>query len=294
MYKLTFDYPLSKAEEATEKLYIVDIYNVFYETPITITTTDYGYGYYENKDEKINFNIVVESENYAEAKKQKDIVENTLSLSDISITEIKNVEFNEDIEPIDLNNGWIIAPPDYTVEGKNKINFIPQGAFGTGLHETTQDCLRFILEEDFTNKTVLDIGTGSGILSIASAIKNAKKVTAIDIRDVNEEINLNASLNSLENIDVLVGNALDDEITLIDSYDYIFINIGGEETQMFMEFIDRHMKKGGKLLISGLVEWTFDFVINKVSKYGYTLIDKKQTNEWCTSILIKNSIIKNN
>ena len=290
MYKLTFDYPLSKAEEAAEKLYIVDIYNVFYEAPITITTTDYGYGYYENKDEKINFNIVVKSEIYDEAKKQKSIVESTLNLSNVSITEIKNVEFNENIEPIDLNNGWIIASPNYTLEGKNKINFIPQGAFGTGLHETTQDCLRFILEADFTSKTVLDIGTGSGILSIASGIKNAKKVTSIDIRDVKEEINLNASLNSLENIDVLVGNALDDEITLIDSYDYIFINIGGEETQMFMEFIDRHMKKGGKLLISGLVEWTFDLVINEVSKYGYTLIDKKQTNEWCTSILIKDSI----
>lgn len=87
-----------------------------------------------------------------------------------------------------------------------------------------------------------------------------------------------------------MGNALDDEITLADSYDYIFINIGGEETQMFMEFIDRHMKKDGKLLISGLVEWTFDLVITEVNKYGYTLVDKKQTNEWCTSILIKDSI----
>ena len=175
MYKLTFDYPLSKAEEAAEKLYIVDIYNVFYESPITITTTDYGYGYYENKNEKINFNIVVESEDYNEAKRQKDIVENTLNLSNISISEIENIEFNENIDPIDLNNGWIIASPDYIVEEKNKINFIPQGAFGTGLHETTQDCLRFILEEDFTNKTVLDIGTGSGILSIASAIKMLQK-----------------------------------------------------------------------------------------------------------------------
>lgn len=53
-------------------------------------------------------------------KKQKSIVESTLNLSNISITEIKNVKFNENIEPIDLNNGWIIASPDYTVEGKIK------------------------------------------------------------------------------------------------------------------------------------------------------------------------------
>ena len=59
---------------------------------------------------------------------------------------------------------------------------------------------------------------------------------------------------------------------------------------MFMKFIDSHIKKGGKLLISGLVEWTFDLVINEVSKYGYTLINKTQTNEWCTSMLIKSSI----
>ncbi|WP_010294932.1 50S ribosomal protein L11 methyltransferase [Clostridium senegalense] len=287
MFKLTFKFPLSKADEATEKLYIHDIYNVFYESPITITKTDYGYGYYENEDEFVDFNIVVESDDIEEAQNQKKVIMNTLNVNEIKIESINNVELNETLEPIDLNNGWVLCSPEYEVEGKNKINFIPQGAFGTGLHETTQDCLRYILDEDFKNKSVLDIGTGSGILSIATAIKKAETVIAVDIRDVNEEIQLNASLNELDNIDVYVGNILENEITFKDKFDYIIINIGGEETQMFMNFIDNHLKKGGTLLVSGLVEWTFDLVIDKIKDYGYTLISSCQTNEWCTALLTK-------
>ena len=76
--------------------------------------------------------------------------------------------------------------------------FTPQGAFGTGLHETTQDILKFIVEEDFEGKSLLDLGTGSGILSIAAGVKGASKIVAVDIRDVEDEVLLNASLNELK------------------------------------------------------------------------------------------------
>lgn len=287
MFKLTFKFPLSKADEATEELYVVDIYNVFYESPITITTTDYGYGYYENEDEFVDFNVVVESDDIKEAERQKKLIFKVLNVDEVHLEKLEQLELNDSLEPIDLNNGWILCSPEYDMENKNIIHFIPQGAFGTGLHETTQDCLRYILDEDFTNKSVLDIGTGSGILSIASGIKKAESITAVDIRDVNEEIQLNASLNDLDNIDVYVGDILEDEIKLKEIYDYIFINIGGEETQMFMNFIDCHLKTGGKLLVSGLVEWTFDLVIDKIKQFGYSLTTKTQTNEWCTAVLIK-------
>ena len=66
MYKLTFKYPLKDAETATEKLYIKDIYNVFYESPLTITTDDNGYGFYENIEELIDYNVIVESDDLNE------------------------------------------------------------------------------------------------------------------------------------------------------------------------------------------------------------------------------------
>ena len=287
MFKITFKVPLCKTDEITEKLYLIDIYNIYYESPVTITTTDYGYGYYENEDETVDFNIVVETDDINFVNSQKNLISKTLCIEDLNIEEIKNIELNETMEPIDLNNGWVICSPEYDANNKKTIKFIPQGAFGTGLHETTQDCLRYILEKDFENKTVLDIGTGSGILSIAAAIKNATSVASLDIRDVNEEINLNASLNDIDTIDIYVGNALEDDLGINTQFDFIFINIGGEETQMFMEFINSHIKSNGTLLVSGLVEWTFDLVIDKIKEYGFELTSKSQTNEWCTALLRK-------
>ncbi|MDW8801396.1 50S ribosomal protein L11 methyltransferase [Clostridium sp. A1-XYC3] len=287
MYQITVKYPVSKVDIAIEKLYLFDIYNVFYEAPIEVTTTEYGYGYYEKNNEIIDLKIVVETDNEEEVNRQLNIIKESLEVSEVTVTKIDIPSFETSFEPIDLNNDWIIAAPDYDAKDKSKINFIPQGAFGTGLHETTQDCLRFILEEDFNDKTVLDIGAGSGILSLAASIKGAKNVTALDIRDVKDEVEYNASLNGLNNIQVVVGDALNGEITLDKDFDCIFINIGGEELQGFMDFINSHLKEKGKLLISGLVEWSFYKVIDEVISYGYKVKDKKQSNEWCTALLDK-------
>lgn len=287
MYEIILKYKIEDVDKAIEKLQMVDIYNAFYEAPISITTTEYGYGYFEKKDEIVDLKIIVESDEKEELNRHLNIIKEHLKVDPIEVKKLENLNFETFFEPIDLNNGWLIADPSYNEEGKNKINFVSQGAFGTGLHETTQDCLRLILKENFKNKNVLDIGTGSGILSIAAAIKGSEKVTALDLRDVHEEVEFNASLNELDNIQVAVGDALVGEVKLDELYDYIFINIGGEETLMFIDFINSHIKENGSLLISGLVEWSYEDVLNKILKFGYKIEEKKQTNEWCTVLLSK-------
>ncbi|WP_300954788.1 50S ribosomal protein L11 methyltransferase, partial [uncultured Clostridium sp.] len=190
-----------------------------------------------------------------------------------------------DFPAIHIDDNYVIASPDEEFDGKTKINFISQGAFGTGLHETTQDILKLILNKlNLKEKSVLDIGTGSGILSIAASISGASNVTAVDIRDVYDEVMLNASLNNLSNVKAVVGNILDDETLVSENFDWIFINIGGEETKMFMKYIKEHLKNKGSILISGLVEWSFDEVKENVESYGFKLISKHQTNEWITAI----------
>lgn len=287
MYEIILKYKIEAVDSAIEKLQLADVYNVFYETPIAITTTEYGYGYYEKKNEIVDLKIIVESDEEEELNRHVDIIKEYLKVDPIEVKKLDNIKFETSFDPIDLNNGWLIADPSYNEEGKNKINFVSQGAFGTGLHETTQDCLILILNEDFKNKNVLDIGTGSGILSIAAAIKGSEKVTALDLRDVHEEVEFNASLNGLTNIRVAVGDALTGEVQFDELYDYIFINIGGEETLSFMDFINSHIKEDGMLLVSGLVEWSFENVLDKITKYGYKLEEKKQTNEWCSALLSK-------
>lgn len=283
MFIISYKLPYEKLDSTIEKLAINDVYNVFYENPLEITTDDYGYGYIEREDEEIVLKVAFEEEDGLEEFKEK--LKNILEMDYISVEE-NNYDYTiYDFPAINLDDKYVIASPDEEFEGKTKINFISQGAFGTGLHETTQDILKLILNDlNLKNKTVLDIGTGSGILSIAASISGAKSVVAVDIRDVEDEVMLNASLNNLTNIEAVVGNILEDKTLIKENFDWIFINIGGEETKMFMEYIKNHLNENGNLLVSGLVEWSFDEVKENVESYGFKLQSKHQTNEWVTAV----------
>mgnify|MGYP003158491706 FL=1 len=283
MFIISYKLPYEKLDSTIEKLAINDVYNVFYENPLEITTDDYGYGYIEREDEEIVLKVAFEEEDGLEEFKEK--LKNILEMDYISVEE-NNYDYTiYDFPAIHLDDKYVIASPDEEFEGKTKINFISQGAFGTGLHETTQDILKLILNDlNLKNKTVLDIGTGSGILSIAASISGAKSVVAVDIRDVEDEVMLNASLNNLTNIEAVVVNILEDKTLIKENFDWIFINIGGEETKMFMEYIKNHLNENGNLLVSGLVEWSFDEVKENVESYGFKLQSKHQTNEWVTAV----------
>ena len=227
MFIISYKLPYEKLDSTIELLAINDIYNVFYENPLEITTDNYGYGYLEKEDEEIILKVAFEGEKEG-LEDFKNTLKAILKMKYINVEENNYDYTTYDFPAIHLDEKYVIACPEEEFEGKTKINFISQGAFGTGLHETTQDILKLILNElDLRGKSVLDIGTGSGILSIASSIAGASEVVAVDIRDVEDEVMLNASLNNLSNIEVVVGDILEDTSLVNKNFDWIFINIGG-------------------------------------------------------------------
>lgn len=284
MFILSFKTNSSIVDDLIEMLQINDIYNSFYESPLEITTDNYGYGYEEKENEPVILKVAFEGE-----KENLDEFSSTVvSIINLPLENIEEINYDYaeyTLPAIHIDNKWVLAHPDEIIEDKTKINFISEGAFGTGIHETTQDILKVILNTlDLKGKTVLDIGTGSGILAIASSIAGASSVLAVDIRDVYDEVMQNATINNLNNVKVFVGDILADDSSISKLYDWIYINIGGEETKMFMPFIKKHLKSNGTLLVSGLVEWSFAEVCESIESFELKLDSKYQTNEWITAI----------
>lgn len=289
MFEISFPVKHSEIDSVLNKLIAIGLDSTYYDAPYEVTVDSNGYGFYEKENDFTELKVYPSEDNKEQCLNYIEEIKDSVNVEgEIKLTEIREDDWQQPFEPVDLNNGWIIAEPEAEVSfEKGKINFESQGSFGTGLHETTQDFLRYILDEDFSGLKVLDLGTGSGILSIAAALKNAEHVTALDIRDVTEEVMYNAVLNNITNIDVVINDVTSHESNVKENYDVVFINIGGDETLSCMDLINDVIKDDGKLFVSGLVEWSSDEIYKELNKMGYNLIKKTKTNEWVTMVLQK-------
>ncbi len=290
MFEISFPVKHSEIDSVLNKLITIGLDSTYYDAPYEVTVDSNGYGFFEKENEITELKVYPCENDEKTCLMHIEKIKELLGITDkIKFTEIREDNWQMPFEPVDLHNGWIIAEPSAHIEfEKGKINFESQGSFGTGLHETTQDFLRYILEENFSGLKVLDLGTGSGILAIAAAIRNAEHVTALDIRDVTEEVLYNAELNNIKNIDVVINDVTDGESKINDKYDVVFINIGGDETLSCMDLINSCIKDNGRLFVSGLVEWSSEHIYKEIEKQGYSLIKKTKTNEWVTMVLRKN------
>ncbi|MDU0323301.1 50S ribosomal protein L11 methyltransferase [Clostridium butyricum] len=289
MFEISFPVKHSEIDSVLNKLIAIGLDSTYYDAPYEVTVDSNGYGFYEKENDFTELKVYPSEDNKEQCLNYIEEIKDSVNVEgEIKLTEIREDDWQQPFEPVDLNNGWIIAEPEAEVSfEKGKINFESQGSFGTGLHETTQDFLRYILDEDFSGLKVLDLGTGSGILSIAAALKNAEHVTALDIRDVTEEVMYNAALNNITNIDIVINDVTSQESNVKENYDVVFINIGGDETLSCMDLINDVIKDYGKLFVSGLVEWSSDEIYKELNKMGYNLIKKTKTNEWVTMVLQK-------
>ena len=289
MFEISFPVKHGEIDNVLNKLISIGLESTYYDAPYEVTVDSNGYWFFEKENEFGDLKVYPDAETIEECNKYAEQIKKVLELKDnLIINELKEDNWQMPFEPGDLKNGWVIAEPGTDIDyEKGKISFESQGSFGTGLHETTQDLLRYILEEDFTGLKVLDLGTGSGILSIAAALKNAEHITALDIRDVTREVLYNAELNDIHNIDVVINDVTCEESKINDKFDIVFINIGGDETIASMELINDVIKDDGILYVSGLVEWSSDDIYKQLNSQGYNLVKKTKTNEWVTMILKK-------
>ena len=152
-------------------------------------------------------------------------------------------------------------------------------AFCTVTHETTRMCINAI--EKYMNKcdSLIDIGCGSGILSIAAAHLGAEKVIAVDLDKLAVKVSKeNVDLNGFSNtIDVRYGDLTD---VIDEKADVIVANIIADIIAKLSENIADFMKDGGYFISSGIINDKKDFVISKLKENNFDIIEENNDGEW--------------
>lgn len=161
----------------------------------------------------------------------------------------------------------------------------PKMAFGTGHHATTCNMMRFIIESDLKGKTIIDMGTGTGILAILCKMKGAGDVTGIEIDPVAWENAVdNARLNNVE-INLLCGNS--SKLPGLPIADYFLANINRNVITSDIKAYSLALKSGGIMLLSGFYKTDIPIVEEYANRYGLHLDCIKEENEWVAIKLLK-------
>jgi len=162
--------------------------------------------------------------------------------------------WKESFKPVFIDDTFVILPPWEPLENYASIPYPiiidPGMAFGTGQHESTRLCLQLLLQEP-QQDSILDIGCGSGILSIAAALRGSSHVIGCDIDEDSVRISQeNAKINGVEKIHYT--STLVHEIE--GSFDIIFANIQAGPLKQILPGVFPKLKKGGCFILSGLLK----------------------------------------
>ncbi len=174
------------------------------------------------------------------------------------------------------------------------FNVNPGMSFGTGSHETTKLCIEALEKIIKEGDSVLDLGCGSGILSIISMMLGAKKAYAVDIDPNAVDIAINnAKMNNIDlsSYTAKAGNILEDEALMQDirkeKYPVVVANIVADVIIALLPFATSVLEKGGVLITSGIISDRMKDVLEAVKKEGFSKYEIYQDGDW-VSIICEN------
>ena len=190
---------------------------------------------------------------------------------------------------LNIGEKFVIVPTwrEYeNEEDKYVINIDPGMAFGTGGHETTSLCIKNLEKYVKPHDNVIDVGCGSGILSIAASYLTDGSLKAVDLDklavDVSRE---NFALNNLENRIEVEEASLFTKATK--KYDVIVANILAHIIELMLEDAYKLLEDGGYFITSGIIKDKKDELLEKMLKQGFKLVKETSDNEWYSFVVTK-------
>jgi ribosomal protein L11 methyltransferase len=161
-----------------------------------------------------------------------------------------NAKWEENFDAVEIPNKLIIRAPFHNKPALSLLDIIilPKMSFGTGHHATTYMMSEALFDMDLKQKSLLDMGCGTGVLAIIAAMRGASTIDAIDIDDwCVENSQENCALNQVEQIKIYKGDAA----AIINQYDVIAANINKNVLKKDLSTYHAHLNSHGTLLISG-------------------------------------------
>ena len=210
--------------------------------------------------------------------------------------ELKNVKeedwannWKQYFKPIEIGDKLVIKPSWENVPdagSKRILEIDPGSRFGTGQHNTTRLCLELIEKRIRLGDRLLDLGCGSGILSIGAVLLGAEKATAVDIDENSVRIAAeNAEKNNIpvDKYTAYFGNIIDDESLcerIGTGYDVVCANIVADVLIAMSGKFRSFIKENGVLIISGIINSRKYEVLDTVSAAGFELLEINESEDW--------------
>lgn len=199
-----------------------------------------------------------------------------------------NARWEENFSPIQVANTCVVRAPFHEKPSvRYDIVIEPKMSFGTGHHETTHMMLDHILDLDCEDKTVLDMGSGTGVLAILAAMKGASDVDAIDI---DHWCYVNATENVQRNdcafIKIFEGTValLSEPRFYAKKYHIVLANINRNILLEDMAQYVSHLSTEGYLLMSGFYDQDLGMIKEKAQSLGLVYIRHKEKNDWVAAV----------
>lgn len=164
-------------------------------------------------------------------------------------------------------------------ENKTVLSMDPGAAFGTGTHATTRMCLQLLDKYVENGDTMLDIGCGSGILSIAAALLGAKKAIGVDIDSVAVKVATeNAKINNVDGITEYIVGDLAEKVT--GKFRIVCANIVADIVMKLTEGVAEYMNDDSLFITSGIIDIRKDEVVEKLHACGFEIVETVNENNW--------------